>query len=1554
MAQSANQLDANKNQFTEEQLRALDKLHDQNPEVVDLDAAVEIGLLTQEIRERIDKVLPGHMLYFQRAVGIERRVAPSKAAFKRTFEVVYGKFLFEQEFKELEKPDGELSSILGKILKFDFKGKKGRSSIEAMMRRLNEVVVNADAVEQNSAEIATLESEKMTVEGEHADKVSKVSTLNALKPTIGQLNFHSTPDGKKHLGKLADGQYLAGVLEGNFQYEQDELAPLEPKLEEYRELAERSLEKFGEFKTEYVKYNFDSPEISFFTAFELELETLLTTEVLSDQFDAVKWQQFIEQGLQSFIQSLKDLHEAEPGRFTEKVDLAMQEALGNLEDLFDKAGIVKQVADKRSSIEYYEDEISLNEDKFKQELSDYLDLLESQVPAIQAFKTPAHEALVPGLSARCDEYLQKLEQDFLPDFRSQITTSSDLVDLYATLQVFVEDEHKKFIAELELMVQQPLARLNQEVANLKRRLDDVNSKISTLKGYGDTEVGKKMAKDLQKAEQDLLEATSERDQAQSRVDIYDRLLSNVDSAKEAIDGLGDMLSGKTQLADLEEKVKALKEKLDEDKLKLEEAIAKIPELNGVDFDQILTMDHTSIELLRKKIGKIAFSRRLLGVPDEKTLTKKRLAYYQQRIDKKYPPNLDRYLIHDGTQVSAAQLRTLIDEASATLSQAIDDGKTNPVNDPVDGLIKARQAYKRSGTRLEKAQKQVDEFSGPTNLDKDAVFSMLDAFTVEITQVKDDPDCDDSIKNIANQFLTDYAAFDALHRGATDFDSASFKSFLEEKITPLLTELSRELKKAKKPYADELARAVKKVSDLAAKIDGLKGDSPLSWVLKKAFPGVNFKDGTVTIRGFETNFEHTAKQLDEAAQYFTSSENVSDINKRFGKLKVAVDEQEGDSFKETLRKIDVKPDAGIKTQISELEDAIRAQERKSTIRPPTSADIRKHIEDKKREWRSLPDPKDGFNEEKVTKLYIESTDKLIAEQEKAKKVEVSKYSTALRALKSSLKQAEEMYQMAEKMMGHLEIAHKAGIKLVGSNGVEIDLKAILDRFSKIDLESVDFKPKLLTDLYAEFNNFFETAKSVSGLIAELKKAKDDINESTNLQDNAATEKVFLSLISTQFPDMSLEDQQKLVKSVLAEDIEVIQTTKSYRELAERGGAELFDTINCAGFRQQLIGFKYKVGDTEHEPFKGLKPEDFMHWSSIEKLFDIGKLDHKNGFFALCALDVFAGSPRPLQNHHIEKRLKLEIAKELGADSRMNVESINRLVQEAFDDQYKKAMPFVTSFFTHYNMNAPKLENYLVKRFNTEYEVLAEKHKRGEIDDEEFYMGVEDLLEKAKDAGVVDRLDFPQHTILNMLWTGKEAQWIRDRLHDLKNFGKDLTKRTAAGIAKLTAKGALGTLKAGGEVVSKSVWQLALYSVWRIPIKYPAMILGKLPVGFINLFRKQKWTPYSIQEDVRSDWDECKSSIGSLKEVPKKSFAGAVEGTKSVVAAEAAKLEGLKHTEYKDRSEVKLDELGQKVEKYEKESTLKAMEVVNSPFVDLDKYKERLKQIDDLLSGTKKAA
>lgn len=450
--------------------------------------------------------------------------------------------------------------------------------------------------------------------------------------------------------------------------------------------------------------------------------------------------------------------------------------------------------------------------------------------------------------------------------------------------------------------------------------------------------------------------------------------------------------------------------------------------------------------------------------------------------------------------------------------------------------------------------------------------------------------------------------------------------------------------------------------------------------------------------------------------------------------------------------------------------------------------------------------------------------------------------------------------------------------------------------------------------------------------DLKAAKEGNEKSKDLSDAQAARKIIGVLVAEQFPDLSPMDHNKLVTMILADDVATLQTDEGYEALAQRATAEKSEAASFAGFRTKLLNFKYKEGDKVNQPFKGLKPEDFESWEKMDKLFTFGKLNYEKGTFVLAAFEDFDNGTKSIQSVKLEKKLRALLAKKLGVDTHMDNAGIAKVVDDAFKAQMEKVRPIMKA---HAEMavgeKGKKARENKKHVLDMKYQDLNDQFRSGKFSSEIYDHKLEALIKEAKEAEV--DVEFSADSAGAKYWNSPYAQWLKDKLHDAGSFvGK---KALAAGVfapLKIAGKGVWGATKLGTALG----FQTALLPVRAA--KYPLLLAAKPLVGFINLFRANKWTPLpGLRDSVKNDTARI---MGYAKEKATGVAKGTAETVTGTVSGEWGKVK-YADTKYADRNKKKADERAELMKIHEPKSDLEAIEVPDSPFVDLAKYK---KQID----------
>ncbi len=651
-----------------------------------------------------------------------------------------------------------------------------------------------------------------------------------------------------------------------------------------------------------------------------------------------------------------------------------------------------------------------------------------------------------------------------------------------------------------------------------------------------------------------------------------------------------------------------------------------------------------------------------------------------------------------------------------------------------------------------------------------------------------------------------------------------------------------------------------------------------------------------------------------------------------------------------------------------------------------------------------------NARKTTKPEVEAEMRAQIETELAEEEATSSIGLALgRAKRMGPKQREfELLQKAEtqskalyeKLKALLKMLKKAqefGVELK-KDGKDFDLGAFTDKFDKLNLDSDQFSPWTFVADFKDLIDFAKEKKNVEKLAGQFdeklagaeqdtkdaKKAIDDAKalkgKNENLTDPEAAVRIVETIIAEQIkagqlPEMTLEQQGKLAKMIIAGDVAILQSKLSYEELATRMSAEALDTAKQMLFKEKLIGFRYKKGDKVEKLFKGLKPENFATPEAIEHLFKIGRLrcdmkkakddpagipEHMSAFIALVAFKNFDGDENAsAQAIKIEELIKYSLAKQLAVDDKIHEEASRAVVDDAFSDQLELISPKIKEFFDLYDANASDWNAYKAQELDLKYQKLAEEHRLGKIDDKVFAKRKAEILEEADEYGIKDKLDFAQASVMKDFWERSDfSKWLKDRAYDVGQLLK--------GKAKVSALGALGMgVRLPWEVTKMGIrlpWEAgrmtgrvgaeSVKSTLRVGAKYPLMIAAKPLVGFINLIRtkvfgKDKWQPIggvidSVRADFNGAWENIKGTGGKMVENVKGTGGKMVENT--VATKDKVKTAWgesvYKRTEYKDRTKVNLEELEATANELKVKTEIEGVEFNDAVLVDFDAYKKRL--------------
>jgi hypothetical protein len=369
----------------------------------------------------------------------------------------------------------------------------------------------------------------------------------------------------------------------------------------------------------------------------------------------------------------------------------------------------------------------------------------------------------------------------------------------------------------------------------------------------------------------------------------------------------------------------------------------------------------------------------------------------------------------------------------------------------------------------------------------------------------------------------------------------------------------------------------------------------------------------------------------------------------------------------------------------------------------------------------------------------------------------------------------------------------------------------------------------------------------------------------------------------------------------------------------------------------------VDEKDHQPFKGLTPKDFATWERMEKLFNVGKLNYQNGFFALAAFELFQEQGEteraPKQAVELRKKLMAVLAEELGVDERMHEAGVNRIVNDAFKKQMEKARPIVAEYFHVYREKSPEWQKSKVSELKLRLRSLNEQLKLGKTDRTLYKMKCEELFEEARAYDVADR--FTQSSVLSGFLNSKHSQWVKDRGYEVGSY---------------TARKAKAGIFAAGHLYLRGLWggvKLATGTAWQgvksVPLRTikNAGVLAATPIkGLVNLkrwfFGQKYWTPFSIAKNVKED-------LVGIKDFVSKKGTETFEGTKTAFKTIPGRhwgAEKWKWKKYADRTKVDTASLGSQAEELAKTGEGSSVELESSPFVNIDMYRVQLQELDKM--------
>ncbi|MFA7685817.1 MAG: hypothetical protein WCX95_03385, partial [Candidatus Gracilibacteria bacterium] len=473
------------------------------------------------------------------------------------------------------------------------------------------------------------------------------------------------------------------------------------------------------------------------------------------------------------------------------------------------------------------------------------------------------------------------------------------------------------------------------------------------------------------------------------------------------------------------------------------------------------------------------------------------------------------------------------------------------------------------------------------------------------------------------------------------------------------------------------------------------------------------------------------------------------------------------------------------------------------------------------------------------------------------------------------------------------------------------------------------------------------KSVHHSKEDREKKEREHHSVHDLSDTEAAKKIILAVVKRQHPKLSLEEQHNLANLILADDVAVIQTKKSYADLAKEGSEDLERLVRSASendFRWKILKFRYQVDGKVFEPFKGLKSGDLNVWAKVEKQFSAaGKFDYQSGFYFLAAIKKFFGEDRgsfTMVYKHLEKKLKAIIAERIGVSRRMGESYVRRLVDEAFDHQLKESGELMGAHFDNYDKNKGDINKAKLKELKHQLKEIDEKRKLGKIDQEVYEEKYEKIMKEAKEYGLSkDSIDFVEDATLRGYYNSPEAQWAKDLAVDVGRYGKDKAWALVKGTAATGLNATVGAAKVGTSLTFQG-----LVTPFRIA-KYPLLLAAKPAAGFLNLFRTNKLTPPGVIDTLKQDVGRVGTYFSAIGT---ESLEGAKKKTAEAYTKPWSEAQ-FKRVKYSERTKVKMDEEAARIKELAEKAELKPLEIAHAPTIDFEAIRKKIEDSDKTNGG-----
>lgn len=547
--------------------------------------------------------------------------------------------------------------------------------------------------------------------------------------------------------------------------------------------------------------------------------------------------------------------------------------------------------------------------------------------------------------------------------------------------------------------------------------------------------------------------------------------------------------------------------------------------------------------------------------------------------------------------------------------------------------------------------------------------------------------------------------------------------------------------------------------------------------------------------------------------------------------------------------------------------------------------------------------------------------------------------ALGALKGSIG---PIIKQTQSLLAAVKRFNSLGLLTMDIGTVETMLEAAVDDpqgVSVSSLRELGTKVDELTTAVEAAGTFDVTAAkaSIEASKTELKKDEKLLAvQGQKISSVEAARRIMTTLVAADedFKALPFEKQQQVARFALARDLALLDTEENFGAVAARGSAKVAELMGDLRSKERMLNFSFQVGDNTESPLKGLKVEDFKSLDSIRDKIDRKVINKSNVFYLIAFFESFEQEQGvvSMQRVELEKAAKRIIAREVGAEDRMDDARVVKLVREAYDEMLADAETLVGDYNGHYNEKKGDWQKAEIARFQLELEALREKYITKEIDRDEYEKEVDEVLEKARDSEIEGDLGITRDELLNQFMISPESQALKDFGFSVKEWAAGKAKAVGMAGLSLAGKGVVGTGKLAGSLA----FQAAL-TPFRA-VKWGALIAAKPLVGFINLFRKSPWQPYSLKETAAND-------VGRVKDYISGKFSGAVNGTMENITTIPAEKWGevsYKYTKLSEREgfESKKTKRAAELEAKLKDSSKTPVKSDVVPQFDLSEYKATL--------------